>query len=318
MSKDNVYGALLGAAIGDACGAPLEFYNGEITDAIANITMTFPGGGWLNVKPGQVTDDFELTRSLANVLVEYKPNHGFPRDEVARAYIKWLKSSPIDMGTTCRNAFTADKTHIEGGIGEHMKNVAKRQNMASESNGALMRSSAVAAWCRDMSDRRIVEHAREDALLSHPNDVCVDSNIVYILAMTHLMKNKGDAKGALEKIEEYIRTSEVNEKVKKWVMVDSKEETASIVCTENIGWAKHALTLTIHFLRNQMLFDDVLKVVLMKGGDVDTNCCIVMAMMGALYGESVIAERLKRPVLSCQVRPEYSAFGLESLALKFM
>ena len=56
--------SMLGALIGDAAGATLEFCYREITEEMALKAMTMPGGGNMRVGPGQITDDGELTLTL--------------------------------------------------------------------------------------------------------------------------------------------------------------------------------------------------------------------------------------------------------------
>lgn len=53
MATDAALGALLGAAVGDAAGAPLEFI-GRISPEQADEALMMPGGGVLGVGPGQV------------------------------------------------------------------------------------------------------------------------------------------------------------------------------------------------------------------------------------------------------------------------
>lgn len=84
-----------------------------------------PGGGALNVGPGQFTDDGELTLSLCYALVK-----------------KWYKSHPFDCGRTCARAF-----HVqEGSTLSTILSNAARYNMLSEANGALMRVSPIAIF----------------------------------------------------------------------------------------------------------------------------------------------------------------------------
>ena len=60
---------LLGVAVGDALGAPVEFMTpGEIAAKYGRLDEMV-GGGWLRLKPGQVTDDTEMTLCLARGIV---------------------------------------------------------------------------------------------------------------------------------------------------------------------------------------------------------------------------------------------------------
>ena len=50
----------MGAFVGDAAGAFLEFSRHTITQKDVEKALTFPGGGCFNVRPGQITDDSEM------------------------------------------------------------------------------------------------------------------------------------------------------------------------------------------------------------------------------------------------------------------
>lgn len=68
ITKSNV---LLGALIGDAIGARLEFQK-HITCYDIDEAFKMPGGGILNIGPGQYTDDGELPLSLASSILNMK------------------------------------------------------------------------------------------------------------------------------------------------------------------------------------------------------------------------------------------------------
>ena len=176
---------------------------------------------------------------------------------------------------------------------------SKNLNIESEANGALMRCSPIAVWGNKLSEAVVMDYARMDARLSHPSQVCQDCNAVFTLALHYLVNHPGDSIGAIEKIENYVRNNNVHQRVHDWVLVDSKMNLESINCTPNIGWAKHAFVLAIHFLRHPELgFENILEATLLKGGDTDTNASIVCAMMGAVYGEPTIPAYMKNPVLT--------------------
>lgn len=67
--KNKIAGAMYGFAIGDAMGATTEFMNpteikkkyGKVTDII--------GGGWLNLKAGEVTDDTQMTMCVIEAVM---------------------------------------------------------------------------------------------------------------------------------------------------------------------------------------------------------------------------------------------------------
>ena len=133
---NKIAGAIYGFAIGDAMGATTEFMTeeqikrkfGKVTDII--------GGGWLNLKAGEVTDDTRMTMCVMNALMKTlheKDKLGFLfmlecRDE----FIKWYKSKPKDIGNQCRVA-----------ISKYMmkeKRLGACPNDEALGNGSLMRA----------------------------------------------------------------------------------------------------------------------------------------------------------------------------------
>lgn len=74
---DAALGCLLGAAVGDAAGAVLEFQDAVSAEDVA-VAMAMPGGGCWSVGPGQFTDDTELALILAHGLTGQDPHQGFP------------------------------------------------------------------------------------------------------------------------------------------------------------------------------------------------------------------------------------------------
>ena len=56
-----IRGGLYGVAVGDALGATLEFMAKEETKQKHGQLRDIIGGGWLHLRPGEWTDDTEMT-----------------------------------------------------------------------------------------------------------------------------------------------------------------------------------------------------------------------------------------------------------------
>lgn len=70
--------------------------------------MQMPGGGYLEVGPGQVTDDSEMQLAILSAL--YETNHQrmekdrkLDIDNIAKWYQNWAHSQPFDFGMTIYN-----------------------------------------------------------------------------------------------------------------------------------------------------------------------------------------------------------------------
>lgn len=297
---DKAYGAILGVLVGDAAGAPLEFYRGRITDSVVKNAMKMPGGGVLGVAPGQITDDGELTLSLAHALCGTNPVHGVPLDKIATNYVNWMLSNPFDVGNTCRRSFLiTDKDKYYPGmetvpIHSHMMQRASEANILMESNGSLMRIIPMAIWSCGLPISTIAHNARMDALLSHPNQVCQDCNVLYCIAVSHLLQRPGDSKGAIAAVEDFIEAYHVHPKVREWFQQSTT--ISNLDCTICIGHVKYAFILAFYFLRKGTAFTQAIFETLMKGGDTDTNAAIVGGMMGVLHGASAVPDYMRNPV----------------------
>lgn len=129
---DRALGAYLGFAIGDALGATVEFMTpGEIA-AKHGIHSKMIGGGWLKLKPGQVTDDTEMTLHLGRAILAIG---GWDLKAVCDEFASWLKKVPVDVGNTVRRGI---RRYMVEGV------MQGAYHEGDAGNGACMRNLPVA------------------------------------------------------------------------------------------------------------------------------------------------------------------------------
>jgi hypothetical protein len=169
-----------------------------------------------------------------------------------------------------------------------------------------MRASALGVWVAASGGgsgaasgaelaRLAAEVAWADATLSHPNRVCVEAATLYVLAVAYLIRNPGDGLGALMAVETELQercTSDVVD----WFYQSVSMHPATDIWT-HAGHVKHAFRLAFYHLRRRSTAEEALRDVLRRGGDADTNACIVGGLIGALHGYTLIPEHLKKRVL---------------------
>ncbi|MFT0876345.1 ADP-ribosyl-[dinitrogen reductase] hydrolase [Rhodopseudomonas sp. G2_2311] len=97
--QDRALAAYLGFAIGDALGATVEFMTKSEIAARYGVHKDIIGGGWLRLKPGQVTDDTEMALALGRSLIRCG---GLELSDLCDEFAAWLKTGPVDVGSTCR------------------------------------------------------------------------------------------------------------------------------------------------------------------------------------------------------------------------
>lgn len=101
--RNKIAGAIYGFAIGDAMGASTEFMDKEEIVATYGKLTDIVGGGWLNIKAGDVTDDTEMTMCVMKALMNNYDNVEKFKEECALNFKKWLMyENPKDVGYQCR------------------------------------------------------------------------------------------------------------------------------------------------------------------------------------------------------------------------
>lgn len=297
--EEAALGSVLGACVGDAAGATLEFLGRKPTDREIDQALALVGGGPFGVAPGQVTDDGELTISLANALAE---SLEFDLELIARSYADWVRSRPFDIGMATRGALGcfldqewASRCETQGYAAGMMAAAAAR-NSASKANGSLMRASPIGVWAHDEPDDRIAEYARLDSRLSHPNPSCADAVACYAIAIAHLVRAPGDRAGAFERAEAWAKC-DAHEEVAGWLR-DAREDVR-VPFHPLVGFVRIGFT---HAFRHLLLgsgFVEAVRETLAGGGDTDTNACIVGGLVGAAAGVYAIPRSMRDRVLGC-------------------
>lgn len=89
--------------------------------------------------------------------------------------------------------------------------------------------------------------------------------------------------------------------VQSWLQDSDGLALEEVNCLEQLGYVRHAFVLAFYHLRRRTPFVDAICQTLCRGGDTDTNACIVGGLMGALYGATAIPDWMTQPVLEPEV-----------------
>ncbi|HBL14292.1 MAG TPA: hypothetical protein DD379_23475 [Cyanobacteria bacterium UBA11162] len=297
--NDAALGCLLGALVGDAAGATLEFISHKLTLADVDRAMTMPGGGVWNVAPGQITDDGELTLCLAQALSQ---SSTFNLEIIAQHYAKWVNSNPFDIGTTTNSSLGCirnskwQEISQKQGYAVAMTQAAAQFCMESKANGSLMRISPLGIWGYRFNDSELARFAQQDSMLSHPNESCTHAVACYVIAIASLMRTPGEREVAFNRVKNWAELN-ANEEVRRWLQ--DAQENVDIPYHPHSGFIKIAFTHAFRHLLKGSGYEEAIRETLYGGGDTDTNACIVGGLIGAACGEEAIPDQMKTAVLNC-------------------
>jgi ADP-ribosyl-[dinitrogen reductase] hydrolase len=256
-------GAYLGLAVGDALGGTVEFMTAREIAAVHREHRHIIGGGWLRLKPGQVTDDTELSLALGDALL-----HGGMDDTrvAADAFVRWMQSCPVDIGNTCRRGIR--RYMLEG-------TVSAQPSHDSAGNGAAMRNLPVVLATLD-DDNAFERSTLAQARITHHHPLSDAATLALGRITRRLLRGKGIA-GA---------RAEANALVQQ-----HPEFRFDPWPGRTSGYIVDTTQTVLDAFFNTTSFEECLVKTVNRGGDADTTGALAGQLAGACYGVDAIPER---------------------------
>ncbi|MEM3341538.1 MAG: ADP-ribosylglycohydrolase family protein [Thermoplasmata archaeon] len=278
-------GCLLGLAVGDALGAPLEFLTESQIKQRYGFVKSMIGGGWLDLKPGQFTDDTEMALAIVKSVIEMRriePN------DIARKFLDWYLKDPKDIGNTTR--FALHKLS-EGARWDQAGDATYAMfKERAASNGSLMRTAPVT-----LADAGNPERMKKDSAavsrITHAHPRCIASCVAYNLLLDVVIRGiqKDELEVWLQAISKEIEgIDEPTAEVLRGIGSLNEDKLAFT------GYVLHTLQSSIYSFLRTSSFSECLLWIVNKGGDADTNGAVAGALAGSYYGmEAIPAEWIK-------------------------
>ncbi len=276
----------LGVALGDALGATTEFMTPGEIQAQYKVHKKMRGGGWLGVKPGQVTDDTEMSLAISRALLA---KGAWDRQKIADQFLAWMRSKPIDIGATVRK-----------GIRSYMRDgtLEMPRNDWDAGNGAAMRMAPVILFT--LGDDRLLERCTlEQAHLTH-NHPLSDAGCITLGRMVQAAMLGAD-RFQLHGMARELIAAYPNFKFNNY------KGQAS-------GYVVDTLQTVFHYFFSTGSFEECLVGVVNQGGDADTTGAIAGMLAGAFYGLDEAPRQWLRK-LDRQVQDEINQSAVELLDL---
>jgi ADP-ribosyl-[dinitrogen reductase] hydrolase len=306
---DRIVGVVVGAAVGDALGAPFEFdprgtFSARLPDRRPDGQGDMIGGGAFGWEPGEFTDDTQMGLALASSLLtcgRYDP------DDLWQRWQMWAETSS-DVGNTTR--FALGHPSWREVVHEHPEWTA--------ANGALMRAFplALATLGEDADLARDV--TLHQSLLTH-----ADPSAAWGAWLGVAMMRAGvigeDPLVELER-QLVILAERDGRSAERFLEMLAPGWTPEDGDRDGIGngsvWG--CLAQAVWALRRHATYADVVAAVVELGKDTDTVACVAGAIAGARDGATAIPAGWSGPVHGVVDTPggqeRYDLAGLTAVA----
>ncbi len=270
---DRARGCLLGLAVGDALGGPVEWLSAEeIERKHAGPLRELVGGGWLDLRPGQVTDDTDMALALARSLDEAG---GYDSDVAMRHYLAWFDTNPPDVGNTIGAVLGQIKRGVPAA--EAALRVHDSSGGKSAGNGSLMRCAPLAV--RFQADPlALLDAAAADSGLTHHDPLAAEACVF----LTTMLAARIAGRTLLEAPARDPRLIEA--------LNSDPPDAARRACKE-VGFVLTALAVARCADKRAYDFESGLTWAVNLGGDADTNGAVAGALLGARFGVQAIPAR---------------------------
>ena len=294
--EDQFVGALVGCAVGDALGAPLE---GRSRQEIAKVTdLTAGFHPFRTYSAGQYTDDTQQTIAIARSIVD---SGGVDGAAIAREFVKlWESGEIVGQGPVADRAV---KRLIAGTSWQ-----AAARAGDSPLNGAAMRVSPIGLWNFDRTER-LGEDAITSSIVTHRHPMAIAGAIAIATAVAHAGTSRSiDTAAFLRLTSQSIAQqspgfAEHILALRDWLELDETAALAAIVSAS--GQPPHrrgfgisaqveatVLASLYAFLKHPNDYCATVDRAIRVGGDVDTTAAIAGAICGAHNGVDAIPGHL--------------------------
>ncbi|MFM8956039.1 MAG: ADP-ribosylglycohydrolase family protein [Actinomycetota bacterium] len=270
-----ITGLLVGAAVGDALGAPFEFkpagsYANRFPQPVLGGIGELIGGGGFNWEPGEFTDDTQMAMVLAESLL----SNGLRLnpDLLFASWREWA-SEAKDIGNTTRHALSF----------ERWQDVRHHNPERTAANGALMRAFPLALLEVDHITRR--EWTLQQAALTHAHP---DAGFGAWLGVA-MMRAALEGRNPFERLNAELEKLPAESRDRFAPLLAETWEPSALEGGNGSVWG--CLACAVWAVRGAKSFEDAVVRAVNVGDDADTVACVAGALAGAKFTEQEIPSR---------------------------
>lgn len=268
--QDRFRGLMVGIAVGDALGRPVEGHHDVSPSYIDEITT----------RPRSLaySDDAAMSIWLTESLLACG---GFDGADMARRFSNGYLAEPYrGYGRNIIDVFT----RVSQGMDWRTAAAIQFDGSGSYGNGGAMRVAPVAAWGHPNLEET-VRLARETAQVTHTHPIGIEGAVVQAVAAHHALRDGFSSEDLLAELDRLVETDEFRIKLEVLgrALERDDDEYARLHLGNWVSAHNSVLTAVYCFLLANDFADAVIRAIRI-GGDTDTIAAMAGALAGARYG----------------------------------
>ena len=297
LSVDKIKAVMIGHAVGDALGVPVEFCDRAELDE-KPVTAMF-GYGSYPVPAGAWSDDTSMSLAALDSLAKGEIDYF----EIMQNFAKWLEESEytptgesFDVGRTCLHSVISFIKNCRLANGKYrllpefdVTSCGQKGEFAN-GNGSLMRIHpfVLYAYVNQMSVDEWLGVIVKASALTHSHDRSKIGCLIYTFVLMSLLKDKGKdgIKDALKKAEHYLSACAEFTPYERIFKSDFAEFPRDGI--KSSGYVVDTLEAAIWCLLTTENYRDCVLKAVNLGDDTDTVAAVAGGLAGALYGYDAI------------------------------
>lgn len=297
---------IIGHAIGDAMGVPVEFCIRE--KLLEHPVTSMRGYGSHPVPEGTWSDDTSMEIATIDSIINQKK---LDYRDIMMNFYYWLKDAKY---TPHGEVFDAGRTCIQSIInfskGYELEECGQK-DISSNGNGSLMRILPIAYYCyyKKLKEEQIYEVVKKVSSLTHAHEISVLGCYIYINYVLFLLNGKDKFSAYnMVKLIDYSKFSSESLGVYSRILKDDIKRF-NITDIKSSGYVVDTLEASMWVVLNAKDYRETIIGAINLGQDTDTIGAIAGSMAGIIYGYDTIPKKW----LEKLVKKDY----LEELCIKF-
>ena len=303
---------IIGHAIGDAMGVPIEFTPRE--KLLDNPVTEMLGHGTYDVDAGSFSDDTSMELALID---SYIKKEEFNYDDIMNNFSLMIsegKFTPddklFDIGLTCSNAvnnYLKGTPPLEAGLDDYNSN----------GNGSLMRILPVVyyAYYKKLKQVEILELVKNISSLTHRHEISIIGCYLYVNYVLNIINGK-DKYASLSMLKALDLSMFKEENIDKYSKIlNGNLKDLHLNDIKSSGYVVDTLEAALWVVLNTDSYSSSIIGAINLGEDTDTIGAVTGSITGILYGYSSIPKSWLNTLRKKEYLEEYCK-SFENVLLK--